>query len=159
MYKSLCKILLSDNILAIINYTHAKGLQTQINRCGGLMNKHIDQIVPRRLQSHRIQLMIAVIATIALFAMFPGVGMAAAEPAELEDAQPVVVTIPANGTADLPIYGYCLDRGRPFPGSTLVPVDLTAPNVRVGISYSVDQGYIQASLFQTQLAIWDLNRR
>lgn len=78
----------------------------------------------------------------------------AQQPADPVTVQPVVIDLEANGTAELPIFGFCLEVGKPFPGASLRPAALAQDQVRAAITYAVGKGYVQSESWQTQLAIW-----
>jgi len=78
----------------------------------------------------------------------------AQQPADPVTVQPVVIDLEANGTVELPIFGFCLEYGKPFPGASLRPAALAPDQVRAAITYAVGKGYVQSEPLQTQLAIW-----
>jgi hypothetical protein len=78
----------------------------------------------------------------------------AQQPADPVTVQPVVIDLEANGSAELPIFGYCLEMGKPFPGASLRPAALAPDQVRAAIAYALGKGYVQNESWQTQLAIW-----
>ncbi len=72
------------------------------------------------------------------------------------DALPPIIELPANSMIELPVYGHCLDRDLPFPGETLIPMELAPEEVRVAIGHSMATGLLDDDLLQPQLAIWTL---
>ncbi len=67
---------------------------------------------------------------------------------------PFVVQIDANATVEIPVHGFCLDYGLPFPGASLNSGDLAPDQVRQAIHYALGQGYVTTEPWQTQLAVW-----
>jgi len=81
----------------------------------------------------------------------------APRPAELADyPAPYLITLSPNQTIRVPVVGFCLNYGLPFPGSVLNPSDLLPDAVLKGLAYAVQRGYTESDLAQTQLAIWYL---
>jgi hypothetical protein len=78
----------------------------------------------------------------------------AQQPAVPATVQPVVIDLEANGSAEVPIFGFCLEHGKPFPGASLRPAALAPDHVRATITYALGKGYVQSEPLQTQLAIW-----
>ena len=104
-------------------------------------------------KSKRLKFLIGIFIFVLILAAAPSISHAA--PSEV--LSPETVSIPAGGEAVLPISGFCLDRGLPFPGMTLVPIGLAPSNIRSAIMYSAERGYIDSSLYEVQSAIWDLS--
>lgn len=73
-----------------------------------------------------------------------------------QDAVPLTVRLPANATIELTVNGHCMNRGIPFPGSTLEPVGLAPEAVRTAIAYSVGRNYLGTHPYDVQLAVWSL---
>jgi hypothetical protein len=71
--------------------------------------------------------------------------------------QPVVVTLPADGSITVVVDAFCLDYGLPFPDRPISPGDIAPVEVRLAISHGVAQGYTQSAPYQVQLAIWHLD--
>lgn len=97
-----------------------------------------------------IQLMLVVTLLLALLAA-PGLALGqdvAALPA------PFVVQIDAGATVEIPVHGFCMDYGLPFPGASLVLNELAPDQVRQAINYALGQGYVTSEPWQTQLAVW-----
>ena len=69
---------------------------------------------------------------------------------------PYVLTLPPGETATLPVRGFCLNYGKPFPGAVLQGADLAPDAVRAAIAYAVKKGYADSDPLQVQLAIWTL---
>lgn len=67
---------------------------------------------------------------------------------------PFVVQIGANATAEIPVHGFCMDYGLPFPGASLGIGELAPEPVRQAINYALGQGYVTTEPWQTQLAVW-----
>lgn len=67
---------------------------------------------------------------------------------------PFVVQIDAGATVEVPIHGFCLNYGLPFPGASLEAGDLAPDQVRQAINYALGQGYVTTEPWQTQLAVW-----
>lgn len=70
--------------------------------------------------------------------------------------QPVVVTLPPQGSTSIAVEGFCMDYSLPFPGPTITPGNLAAPQIRIAIAYSLDNDYAATAPYQVQLAIWYL---
>lgn len=67
---------------------------------------------------------------------------------------PFVVQIDAGATVEVPVHGFCMDYGLPFPGTSLAIGDLAPDQVRQAINYALGQGYVTTEPWQTQLAVW-----
>jgi hypothetical protein len=68
---------------------------------------------------------------------------------------PFVVALPSYATLKIAINGHCLHFGLPFPGKTLVPVEIAEDEIRLAIVYGLMQGYYtEENLEQVQRAIW-----
>lgn len=66
-------------------------------------------------------------------------------------------TVPANGTLEVIIRGFCLDKPRHFPGAFLEPSDhQVQDDVLKTFAFSVAKGYARKQIYQTQLALWYL---
>ncbi len=70
--------------------------------------------------------------------------------------EPFQIYLQANETVVIPVNGYCLNRGLPFPGKVMEYSTLSPDEVRVAIGYIVQEKYIDQDLHQTQVAIWHL---
>ncbi|GEM_PF-6353519 len=82
----------------------------------------------------------------------PGITLAQ----EPSGVKPFIVTLPPNATVEVLVNGYCMNRGLPFPGVSMLPVGLSPDEVRVAIAYIVEKDYIKTNLYPSQLAIWNL---
>ncbi len=69
---------------------------------------------------------------------------------------PYVITLAPGETATLPVRGFCLNYGKPFPGAELQGADLGPDQVRAAIAYALKKGYVDSDPLQVQLAIWTL---
>lgn len=69
-------------------------------------------------------------------------------------APPFVAQIGPGAQVEVPIFGFCLDYGLPFPGAALAPQELAPDQVRQAIAYAVEKGYVTTDPWQTQLAVW-----
>ena len=69
---------------------------------------------------------------------------------------PYVITLAPGETATLPVRGFCLNYGKPFPGATLQGVDLAPATVRAAVAYALQKGYVDSDPLQVQLAVWTL---
>lgn len=106
--------------------------------------------IHNRSDRRAMQLAVAILLLLAFIAL-PGLALgqeAAALPA------PFVVQIDAGGTVEIPVHGFCLDYGLPFPGASLDAGDLAPDQVRQAIHYALGQGYVTTEPWQTQLAVW-----
>ena len=65
-----------------------------------------------------------------------------------------VAQIAPNAVVEIPVHGFCLDYGLPFPGASLAIGDLAPDQVRQAIAYATEQGYVTTEPWQTQLAVW-----
>ena len=70
--------------------------------------------------------------------------------------KPYEVTLEPGATLSVPVRGYCLNYGKPFPGQSLTAVDLAPDKVRTAIAYAIQKGYVDSDPFQVQLAVWNL---
>jgi hypothetical protein len=70
-------------------------------------------------------------------------------------AAPFVAQIGPNAAVEIPIYGFCLNYGLPFPGAALDPGELAPDQVRQAIAYGVEQGYVTTDPWEVQLAVWN----
>ncbi len=63
-----------------------------------------------------------------------------------------------NETRELPVNSFCLNRGKPFPGKQLAPLETASAEIQTAIRYSVEQGYTEKmpELWSVQLAVWNL---
>ena len=66
------------------------------------------------------------------------------------------INLPAYGTVELPVSGYCMEYGKPFPGKVLVPVELASDEVRMAISYNLEHGILDSDMYAAQMAVWSL---
>lgn len=101
--------------------------------------------------SRRIVQLAVVFALLLALIVTPGLALgqeAAALPA------PFVAQIDAGATVEVPVHGFCMDYGLPFPGASLDAGDLAQDQVRQAISYALGQGYVTTEPWQTQLAVW-----
>ncbi len=64
------------------------------------------------------------------------------------------VTVPAGGTVELPVEGYCMDYGKPFPSRELVPLNPAPPEIRALLEYAYAKGYTDRFPHQVQRAVW-----
>ena len=64
-----------------------------------------------------------------------------------------------NETRELPVNAFCQNRGKPFPGNQMGPLETASAEVRTAIHYSVTQGYTEKmpELWSVQLAVWNLD--
>ncbi len=69
---------------------------------------------------------------------------------------PYVITLAPGETATLPVRGFCLNYGKPFPGVGLQGADLAPVPVRAAVAYALQKGYVDSDPLQVQLAIWTL---
>ncbi|HSN77183.1 MAG TPA: thioester domain-containing protein [Anaerolineae bacterium] len=88
-----------------------------------------------------------------LMAFIAAPGLALGQEAKAMPA-PFVAQIDANATVEIPVHGFCLDYGLPFPGASLAAGDLAPDQVRQAINYALGQGYVTTEPWQTQLAVW-----
>lgn len=95
---------------------------------------------------------LAVVVTLLLaLVVAPGLALGQEESAL---PAPVVVQIDAGATVEIPIHGFCLNYGLPFPGASLQVSDLAPVQVRQAIRYALSKGYVTTEPWQTQLAVW-----
>ena len=68
------------------------------------------------------------------------------------------VVLDPKETRTIPVNGFCMNRGLPFPGQQLVFADAAPAAVQAVIKEAVEKGYHQRmpELWSTQLAIWHL---
>ena len=66
------------------------------------------------------------------------------------------VTIPAGGTANLTVRGFCLDFGKPFPTDNTTTNGLADDKIRAALNYSIQKGYTEGNPAQVELAVWFL---
>ena len=66
----------------------------------------------------------------------------------------ITVTIPASGSVEVPVEGFCMDYGKPFPSTKLAPVGLAPAEVRAIERYAVARGYNKSHPYQVQRAVW-----
>lgn len=104
-----------------------------------------------RASGRAVQLITALALLLALIAA-PGLAAAQETPAM---AAPFIAQIGPNATVEVPIYGFCLNYGLPFPGAALDPTELAPDQVRQAIAYGVEQGYVTTDPWQVQLAVWN----
>ena len=69
---------------------------------------------------------------------------------------PYVVTLAPGASTSVPVRGFCLNYGKPFPGTTLQGADLASDRVRSAIAYALQKGYVDSDPLQVQLAVWTL---
>lgn len=75
---------------------------------------------------------------------------------DMEDAaNSFIVVLPPYGTSAVPVTGFSMTRGLPFPGPVLVANGIAPVPVQVAIEYSIAQGYIDIDPYAVQLAIWE----
>lgn len=79
-----------------------------------------------------------------------------AQPASAATASPLIVKLLPESVALISVNGFCLNRGLPFPGDTLVFQELASAEIRQAISYGLEQGYVDTDLYALQLAIWSI---
>ena len=72
------------------------------------------------------------------------------------EVQAPVVMLPPYATVEIPVNGFCMDRGLLFPGSELEIVELAPENARSAIAYNVENGYLDSNLYSAQIAVWNL---
>ncbi len=66
----------------------------------------------------------------------------------------VTVSIPPSGSVAVPVEGFCMDYGKPFPSSKLAPVGLAPAEVRAIERYAAARGYNKSHPYQVQRAVW-----
>ncbi|WP_293170361.1 hypothetical protein, partial [Oceanithermus sp.] len=66
----------------------------------------------------------------------------------------VTVTLPAAGSVEVPVEGFCMNYGKPFPSAKLAPVGLAPAEVRAIERYAAARGYNKTQPYQVQRAIW-----
>ena len=110
----------------------------------GILSSQNNKIFLRLLLS--LALILSILPTIS----------APAFAAPLQQSQPIVVTLPPNGTASVSVNGFCLNCGLPFPGATLNFSAAAPDNVQAVIAYALEQGLVSSNVYGVQLAIWNL---
>lgn len=70
---------------------------------------------------------------------------------------PYIVTLQAGESVQIPVYGFCLDYGLPFPNPTLDPIELASDPLRNAAIYSLETDYVNSATWDTQKAIWYLS--
>jgi len=69
---------------------------------------------------------------------------------------PITMNLRPQGTAEVKVFTFCLERNKQFPKGDIRPAGLADPKVRAALAYAVANDYDQSQFFQTQLAIWYL---
>lgn len=103
------------------------------------------------MKSSRAVALAVLLALALVLGTMPGLALAQTDP---QMAPPFVTQVAANSTVDIPINGFCLNYGLPFPGLTMNPTVLAPFKVRQAIAYAVQKGYVTTEPWQTQLAVW-----
>ncbi len=70
--------------------------------------------------------------------------------------EPYRVTLGPNSSVSVPVAGFCLNYGAPFPGASLQAADALPDVVRKALAYAVKKGYADSDPWQTNLAVWAL---
>ena len=68
--------------------------------------------------------------------------------------EPLIVVLPPRASAEIPVNGFCLNRGLPFPGNELTLTGMAEDNIRAAIAYASDQGLERRDLYGLQLGVW-----
>jgi hypothetical protein len=69
-------------------------------------------------------------------------------------AGPYLIDLAPGASAEIPVYGFCLDPEKPFPIGPLELVDASPDPIRLTALYALTKGYIASDAYQVQLAIW-----
>ena len=67
-----------------------------------------------------------------------------------------MVKLAPGETISVPVRGFCMNYGRPFPSATLQAADLADGKVRAAVAYARQKGYVESDPLQVQLAVWYL---
>jgi LPXTG-motif cell wall-anchored protein len=67
-----------------------------------------------------------------------------------------IITVPAGQTVTVAIRTFCLDFGKPYPGSVNSPTTLAPPAVVAALRYAAGNAYDQSAPDAVQNAIWFL---
>ncbi len=69
---------------------------------------------------------------------------------------PYTIKLAPGETVTVPVRGFCMNYGKPFPGKTLAAADLVPDKVQAAIGYALQKGYVDSDPLQVQLAVWTL---
>ncbi len=69
---------------------------------------------------------------------------------------PYVITLAPGASTSVPVQGFCMNYGKPFPSKTLQAADLASDKVRAAVAYALQKGYVDSDPLQVQLAVWYL---
>ncbi len=69
---------------------------------------------------------------------------------------PYVITLAPGASTSVPVRGFCMNYGKPFPSKTLQAADLASDKVRAAVAYALQKGYVDSDPLQVQLAVWYL---
>ncbi|MDQ6739448.1 MAG: hypothetical protein M3021_03530 [Actinomycetota bacterium] len=81
---------------------------------------------------------------------------ALAQPAPQQAGPGQMISIPAGQTTTIPVRGFCLDFGKPFPGGSTAPTELGPDAARAALNYAISKDYTNSDPRQVQEAIWFL---
>jgi len=111
--------------------------------------------------------MLVLLVFLVTFALLPGIahaggGNGGADASAVQEACATDTTfylvLNPNETKTIPVNGFCMDRGKPFPGNEMAFSEDAPADVQATIRYSIDQSYNQQmpELWSVQLAVWNL---
>ena len=88
------------------------------------------------------------------FGLLIYVSSAAAAPQA--QAGPVLLIKP-GALLTIHLRGFCLDPGKPFPDTVLLPSELADASLQAGLNYALQRGYSESEPRPVQQAIWRLS--
>ena len=66
----------------------------------------------------------------------------------------VRITVPPSASVEVPVEGFCMNYGKPFPSARLAPVSPAPASLRAIERYAAAKGYNKSHPYQVQRAVW-----